>query len=509
MANKMQPSGVSTTSPLRRRRFQYTLRTLLGLFLVFGLALGWLVPRMKRAAAQRRAVEAIEADYGGAIVAYHAGWFRDRDENHLRTETDPCVPFRQRDEPDCASEGEPDWLRNLLGADFFHPVLELGGLPDDGLKYLDGLRQLQVLCLNGVPVSDSALSNLRNLTALRRLDLSETNVTDAGLCHLSVLKHLRTLKLSQTRVQGQGLRHVSELRELENLDLSECMLTDTGMESLANMPQLRCLKLSRDAMSPEGRNPFGDRGAACLAGLVHLRTLDLEYCYISAQALMFLRRLTELEELDITGAGANDETMRDIGAMAKLRILRIGGDEGGITDKGLSYLKACSRLQELQVVASVTTSEGLAHLRGLAKLDRLVVWTRAEEGSGSVYLDGPPQLRRLPMPPMPCTAVTAPTWCRASTSRNRRNSSIRPTKFGLAPGTVLVESRARSTRAIRCARSCSSSWSRRRTSSSRRAAMPCGCHSLKSRYCRRRIPTSQSSNACPACGWSSCGMVTM
>ncbi len=74
-----------TTPKPRRRRLQFSLRTLLVLMLVFGVAFGWLGFRLKQVTEQQEAVEAIQK-LGGFVFPGVTG---------------------------------PAWLRNVLGEDIF------------------------------------------------------------------------------------------------------------------------------------------------------------------------------------------------------------------------------------------------------------------------------------------------------------------------------------------------------------------------------------------------------
>ena len=91
---------MTTTKP--RRWFQFRLRTLLVLMLLFGLVIGWLVVPIQRVRRQRAAAEAIK-QLGGEVL-----W------------SSNAVPEE--------SLGRV-WLRKLLGNDFFvHPEILFSAL---------------------------------------------------------------------------------------------------------------------------------------------------------------------------------------------------------------------------------------------------------------------------------------------------------------------------------------------------------------------------------------------
>ena len=159
----------------KRRWFQYRLRTLLMLMLVFGAGLGWLTHKIQWARAQRNATAAIEG-LGGTVM--------------------PARRFR----PD----GVLPW----------EAVAWMGG----ALSGADDVVQVDLRM--GTKVSDAELVHLRTTTRLARLNLANTQVSDAGLVHLQGLTQLWELALDSTQVSDAGLVHLERLTELKELYLS-------------------------------------------------------------------------------------------------------------------------------------------------------------------------------------------------------------------------------------------------------------------------------------------------
>jgi hypothetical protein len=73
-----------------------------------------------------------------------------------------------------------------------------------GIRYLQGLSQLEHLDLTKCQVQDEDLESLKGLTGLRLLLLQDTAVTDAGLGHLAALRGLHSLGLIRTKVTPGG-----------------------------------------------------------------------------------------------------------------------------------------------------------------------------------------------------------------------------------------------------------------------------------------------------------------
>src|SRR3954468_24090483 len=137
-------------SPPSRRRLpvRLSVRTLMALVLLVGVALGWVV---HRAQVQRNAVAAIERAGGGV---YYEWQFKDGI---------PDVDGVPR---------VPKWLVDLIGLDYFGSAVYV--------IFQQGCR-------------DQDLAQIGRLRQLERLDLGLSKVTDAGLVHLENLSRLQLL----------------------------------------------------------------------------------------------------------------------------------------------------------------------------------------------------------------------------------------------------------------------------------------------------------------------------
>ena len=178
-----------------RRRFQFSLRSLMLLVVVVAIPCSWLATAMKAAREQHAAVEAIrELDR----YAWHD--FEMDDSGHWIVAEPP----------------EPAWLRSLLGDDFFADVVtvELGfyvsywtlfePVTDTAMVHLGRLKKVRLLVLRHATISDAGLEHVKGLRELRSLDLFGTVVTDAGLEHLKGLT--KTSSAGSRQHQGRRRR---------------------------------------------------------------------------------------------------------------------------------------------------------------------------------------------------------------------------------------------------------------------------------------------------------------
>jgi hypothetical protein len=180
-----------------RRWFQFRLRTLL---VVVALVSAGLAIVSSRANQRRRAVERIKS--AGGIVGYDF----ECDEKFNRRADNPTPPG-------------PDWLRNLIGVDYFAtPVyVESHNANDEALTALAELPNLRALELtDDLNITDAGLESLKDLAQLEMLYIDGCEqLTDASLQHLRKLKRLSALVALGTRITSEGIKELKQ--EIPNL----------------------------------------------------------------------------------------------------------------------------------------------------------------------------------------------------------------------------------------------------------------------------------------------------
>ncbi len=134
-------------------------------------------------------------------------------------------------------------------------------------------HELAMLDMAKSPIVDSDLAGLQKLTKLESLRLDDTFATGSGVVKFVGCKRLRSLCMS-------GCKHVSPvLKKLENskvivsLSLDDVDLTEDDVRLISTMSNLEVLNLRGDRLT--------DRGLKYLAGLKHLKALDLRDCPVN------------------------------------------------------------------------------------------------------------------------------------------------------------------------------------------------------------------------------------
>ena len=250
-------------------------------------------------------------------------------------------------------------LRRLADLDHL-TSLDLGGsvqLSDDGLAHLARFPQLRDLDLSGWKgrITDRGLEVLRHLPALRRFKMCwQQNISDAGLANLAACEQLEEVNLMGTPAGDGVIAALAGNPRLTQLKTGR-NVTDAGLPILHRYPAFKAWAggaLEYGLMSAEAGptrvlidGPFTDHGLASLVGLDGLFGLSFFWHSpaFTAAGLGPLKDLANLGFLGCEGERCNDEAMRHIAAMPKLRMLM--GQGTVATDEGWKALSASKSIE--------------------------------------------------------------------------------------------------------------------------------------------------------------------
>lgn len=240
----------------------------------------WLGVTANRANRQRRAIEVLRKS--GAAVTYDYEFEIDKNGQSLPP--------------------GPDWLRDLIGVDYFATATEVGmpdefDISDEFLGALADLPQVMRVVLTGGGVTDSVAAKLSGLTQLHSLGISRASITDAGWEFLEHLPHLKQLELVGLDVNDSTLCHIKDLSSLTYLDLLDNQVTDSGLQYLQSLSQLEWLRLQ------EENPPLTDAGLQHLKTLSHLKYLNIIGAKVTATGVADLKRTLPALTVSLTVSG--------------------------------------------------------------------------------------------------------------------------------------------------------------------------------------------------------------
>jgi len=290
--------------------------------------------------------------------------------------------------------------------------LELGGsrqITDDGLQHLARMPQLRHLDLSHYPggrITDRGLEVLRHLPELRHFQMCwQAGISDAGLAHLGACEHLEKVNLLGTPSGDGVIRALAGKRHLRHFRTGR-LVTDAGLPLLHQFPVFKAWQggeVKCALMSPDGEpnhllldGPFTDAGLAHLGGLDGLFGLSF-FWHISAMtpaALQALANLPNLGFLGCEGKLCNDEAMRYIAAIPRLRMLMAQGTIAG--DDGFEALSRSLTLEYLWGRECPNLGgRGFVALSGMPSLRGLAVSCKNVDDDSLAALPRFPALREL------------------------------------------------------------------------------------------------------------------
>ena len=239
--------------------------------------------------------------------------------------------------------------------------LSLGGsgqLTDEGLHHLAGMPQLERLDLSAYPggrLTDRGLEVLRHLPNLRHFEMTwQSGITDKGAENLRFCDRLEVVNLMGSPTGDGAIRALTGKPHLRRFSTGR-LVTDEGLPLLHQFPRLNVWNGPPPSALVKGDDdkvghllidgPFTNRGLASLAGLDGVAELDLFWHVtgITSDGLASLPGMSNLVMLGADGRLSDDEAMRHIAAIPRLRRLR--AQESAATEAGFEALSRSRTLE--------------------------------------------------------------------------------------------------------------------------------------------------------------------
>jgi hypothetical protein len=263
------------------------------------------------------------------------------------------------------------------------PGLSGGGITDSAIERVSHLEHVTSLVIEGAQLTDDGVRHLARLSRLQELTLGgpRSAITDRGL---EVLRHLPTLRTFQMcwapRISDAGVANLRFCGELEDVNLLGTPTGDGVIAALAGKRKLRRLKTGRlvsdgglpllhqlpvfktwndgemkySLMSADAEpnhllldGPITNKGLGAIAGLDGVFGLSFFWhvSELTSAALEALARLPNLGFLGCEGQLCDDEAMRHISAIPRLRMLMAQGTVA--SDDGFAALSGSRTIESI------------------------------------------------------------------------------------------------------------------------------------------------------------------
>ena len=334
---------------------------------------------------------------------------------------EPRQPMRAKDWEDICAVIRESGITGINSANL---------IGDDDLQIISQLDQITSLNLDGSKrLTEKGLEHLARMPQLQELVLGG-HVTDRSLEVLRHLPKLRVFKMFwQGKVTDDGIANLKFCDQLEEVDLLGCNTGDGAIAALAGKPKLRRFKTGRNvsddglallqqfpafkttysqepefglmSFSAEPTNllidgPFTHVGIQNLRGLDGLAGLSFFWhtSHLRGEDLQYLDGLANLVYLGCQGELCNDDAMRHIAALPKLRMLM--GQGTVATDEGF---REFSRSQTIEFFwgreCPNLTGAGFVALSQMPALKGLAASCKFVDDSALASLPDFPALREL------------------------------------------------------------------------------------------------------------------
>jgi len=253
-----------------------------------------------------------------------------------------------------------DALKRIAGADKI-TSLNLGGsreVSDEGLLQLASMSHLENLDLSEYPggkLTDSCLNLLRHLPNLRVFNMTwQRGISDSGVANLRFCENIEEVNLMGSPTGDGAIEALLGKRRLHRLDTGR-LVTDAGLAILHDIPLFKTWHGGEPTNAAMGDDyepthllidgPFTNQGLANVAGLEGVFAFDLFWhvTAITSDGFEVLTRLPNLGSLGCDGKLCDDEVMRHIASIPRLRKLRAQGSAA--TDDGFIALSRSTSLE--------------------------------------------------------------------------------------------------------------------------------------------------------------------
>lgn len=282
----------------------------------------------------------------------------------------------------------------------FVTSLNLGGsreLTDDGLLRVARMPQLESLCLNEYPggkLTDRGLEVLRHLPNLRKFEMTwQAGISDGGVANLRFCELLEDVNLMGSPTGDGAIEALQGKAKLGRFRTGR-QVTDTGIALLREIPLLRTASGEGSLLLIDG--PFTNAGLAALTGLEGVFDLDLFWhvSQITTDGFAHLAGMANLMALGCDGRLSDDVALRHIGALPRLKRLRIQESVG--TDEGFAALAKSRTIEGIWGrVCPNFGSKGFLALSAMPALRSLGIGCGNVEDAALARLAEFPALREL------------------------------------------------------------------------------------------------------------------
>tara|TARA_R110000868_G_C10973102_1_gene771222 strand:- start:32958 stop:33839 length:882 start_codon:yes stop_codon:yes gene_type:complete len=253
------------------------------------------------------------------------------------------------------------------------------------------LPRLNTLILDGTTITDGGTPLLRKMTSLGMLSLNSTYITDRGLKDLETLRGLYRLDLNDTKVSEEGVKNFQRSQPKCNIEYAAPLASSLQYviqelkEAGANVNVINqghhyvieSVEFPNHLQGILGIHNRAEKAKvfeSCLiriSEMKDLKRLTMHWAEFDNTKLEYIKNLTYLSELDLSGSRITDQGIKDLKGLVNLQKLKL--EHTQITDAGVAQLAQLhlNRLYSLDLDHSKTTVACLESLKDMQRLRSL------------------------------------------------------------------------------------------------------------------------------------------
>jgi hypothetical protein len=245
---------------MARRRFQFSIRSMLISTAVFALVLSLLGNRLHKMGRQQQALVQIAAN--GGFIRYYI-----RPENWMQKYRN-FDPFQKVEYFEINSDRAIPAILDY--GNEFPELLSIGiypGVSDAGLERAEEFCRFPNFMgfgLDNANITDAGMEQLSKCTKLKRLSINGAGqITDNSLKYFVDLPNLDDLWLldggSSPPITDAGLQHVGKMTKLKRIIIQtrNSLITDAGLKHLQNLQNLEYLSIGSNKITEQGTVELG------------------------------------------------------------------------------------------------------------------------------------------------------------------------------------------------------------------------------------------------------------
>jgi internalin A len=234
-----------------------------------------------------------------------------------------------------------------------HGLLSLSAVEPAAPRDVQAIRSYRAACelLAGFDIAGFTTTG-KTVTGLQIHPQGWAPVGPWVFHYLPAFKGIKNLWLAGCKLSADDLGQLQEHDQLEWLDLSKSTVDDAGIERLAGLPHLRAINLNNTKLT--------DAALDSLSRLATLERLYLDGTRVTDAGLRAMRYQWNLKILDLRNCAITDEGAQHLAKNEGLEFVRL--DNTKVTDRGLRALANLPRLQALSCVNCKITDEGAEKL---------------------------------------------------------------------------------------------------------------------------------------------------